>query len=123
MVKNRLIEQSLTAIPTLSSGSKNYSWGQRDLSLLYSADVNGSWQIWRHYLDSGILEQFTTNGGIFARDAKDGSIYYVKPHNKGLWQLTEESTLVSATVCPAASSTAGSLRKTGKKSPWKSKAP
>lgn len=82
-------DTKLQKLSQINYAAKNFSWGKRDQSLLYSSDVNGHWQIWRHYLDSGIREQLTLTGGVFAVDGDSDQLFYVKPDG-GIWRLTAD---------------------------------
>lgn len=66
--------------------SQNFSWGKDDQSLLFSSDLDGKWQIWRHDLATGIREQLTVEGAIFAQERGDGTLFFVKPGEEGVWQ-------------------------------------
>lgn len=77
----------LQKLPQINYSAKNFSWGKNDLSLLFSSDLDGQWQIWRHHLDSSIREQLTLNGGLFAIDGPDNELYYVKPTEAGIWRV------------------------------------
>jgi Tol biopolymer transport system component/DNA-binding winged helix-turn-helix (wHTH) protein len=63
-----------------STGADNVvpSWSHDAKAIYYSSDRTGSWQIWKHSLDTGVDEQITTNGGFNAVEASDGSaLFYV----------------------------------------------
>lgn len=81
----------LTQLKFLDYATKNFSWSQDDQSLIYSANLNGSWQIWQQNLQSGITEQLTLDGGIFAQQYKDGRIFYVKADSNGIWLLDDSA--------------------------------
>ncbi|HEY0921722.1 winged helix-turn-helix domain-containing protein [Rheinheimera pacifica] len=80
-------EQPLQQLPQINYPAKNFSWGINDDSILFSSDLNGQWQIWRHYLATGIREQLTLNGGLFAQDGYNSELFVVKPAG-GIWRLS-----------------------------------
>lgn len=80
-------EQPLQQLPQINYSAKNFSWGSNDDSILFSSDLNGHWQIWRHYLATGIREQLTLNGGLFAQDGRNNELFVVKPGG-GIWRLS-----------------------------------
>ncbi|CAI3790754.1 winged helix-turn-helix domain-containing protein [Rheinheimera sp. MM224] len=65
--------------------SQHASWSRDSRSLYFSSNISGDWQIWRLDLQSGISQQHTVKGGIFAREAPDGRLLYVKALTGGIW--------------------------------------
>lgn len=77
--------------------SQHASWSRDSRSLYFSSNISGDWQIWRLDLQSGISQQHTVKGGIFAREAPDGRLLYVKALTGGIWiqdQKGDEQLLV-----------------------------
>lgn len=79
-------QQLLQQLPQINYPAKNFSWGINDDSILFSSDLNGQWQIWRHYLATGIREQLTLSGGLFAQESNNHELFVVKPDG-GIWRL------------------------------------
>ena len=65
--------------------SQHASWSGDSRSLYFSSNISGDWQVWRLDLQSGISQQHTVKGGIFAREAPDGQLLYVKALKGGIW--------------------------------------
>jgi transcriptional activator of cad operon len=68
-------------------------------SILFSAEVDGQWNIWQLSLDNGQVQQVTTKGGYSVQ--RNGSkVYFTKFNSAGLYQLDLktgiESTLIEA---------------------------
>lgn len=83
-------EQPLQQLPQINYPAQNFSWGYQDDSILFSSGLNGQWQIWRHYLTSGIREQLTLSGGLFAQENAANELFFVKPGG-GIWRLNADS--------------------------------
>ncbi|WP_341502499.1 winged helix-turn-helix domain-containing protein [Gallaecimonas sp. GXIMD4217] len=64
---------------------RNPQWNPDGRSLLVASSRSGTWQIWRLDLPSGQLTQLTQQGGQFARQGKDGRLYFTRHHEAGLW--------------------------------------
>ncbi len=74
------------------------NWGQQPNQLLYSSWRNGDWQLWLYDLTSNTEQQLTTQGGYSGR-LWQGSLYFSKYHQDGLWRIdlaTAEETLLLA---------------------------
>ena len=67
--------------------SQHASWSRDGRSLYFSSNISGDWQIWRLDLQSGISQQHTVKGGIFAREAPDGGLLFVKALTGGICLL------------------------------------
>lgn len=72
--------------------SQHASWSRDGRSLYFSSNISGDWQIWRLDLQSGISQQHTVKGGIFAREAPDGGLLYVKALTGGIWLQDQKGT-------------------------------
>lgn len=70
--------------------SQHASWSRDSRSLYFSSNISGDWQIWRLDLQSGISQQHTVKGGIFAREAPDGRLFYVKALTGGIWEQDQK---------------------------------
>lgn len=81
-----LTDGSLRPVSEQPFESQHASWSQDSRSLYFSSNAGGDWQIWQLDLQSGISQQHTLNGGIFAREAPDGSLLYVKALSGGIWR-------------------------------------
>lgn len=55
-------------------------------ALIFSAEVNGQWNIWQFHLPSKQTEQITTRGG-YSVQGKDNIIYFTKYNHAGLYEL------------------------------------
>jgi len=54
------------------------SWSRDGSAVYFSSNRTGTWQVWRHALDTGAEIQVTTNGGFNAMESPDGkSLLYV----------------------------------------------
>ncbi|MBU1555886.1 MAG: hypothetical protein KJ998_13925, partial [Gammaproteobacteria bacterium] len=74
------------------------NWGQHANQLLYSSWRDGDWQLWLHDLSNKIEQQLTTQGGYSGR-LWQGSLYFSKYHQDGLWRkdlATADETLLLA---------------------------
>lgn len=61
------------------------NWGQHANQLLYSSWRDGDWQLWLHDLKHNTEQQLTTQGGYSGR-LWQGSLYFSKYHQDGLWR-------------------------------------
>lgn len=59
-------------------------------SVLFSAELDGMWNIWRLSLVDGEVEQLTTQGG-YSVQGNDNSIFFTKFNQAGLYQLHLDS--------------------------------
>lgn len=55
--------------------------------LLFASRRSGDWQVWRRPLEGGAAEQITQDGGYRAQQSGDGSLYFSKIDQPGLWRL------------------------------------
>ena len=65
------------------------TWSHDGQHLIFSSDRTGEWQIWRTspHPDSTAV-QLTFDGGIYGRQAPDGSaVYFARTSEQGLWRL------------------------------------
>ncbi len=70
--------------------SQHASWSNDSRSLYFSSNISGDWQIWRQDLQTGVSQQQTVKGGVFAREAPDGSLLYVKALVGGIWRQDQQ---------------------------------
>lgn len=61
------------------------SWSADGTGIYFGSDRTGSWQVHRLDLASRQVAQVTRGGGYYAREAVDGSIYYARYREPGLW--------------------------------------
>jgi Tol biopolymer transport system component/DNA-binding winged helix-turn-helix (wHTH) protein len=95
--------------PLTHDGTARNPSFSRDGRRLYFASraAGGRYQLWRRaWPEPGPAEQVTSEGGIFAIEAKDGdTLYYARPDRIGLWQRGREpggdEMLVTAALAPA----------------------
>jgi Tol biopolymer transport system component len=68
------------------------SWSQDGLWIYFASARNQRPQIWRMPSGGGPATQITTGGGMVARDAKDGLVYYnkVPEDGPGLWSVPRQ---------------------------------
>ncbi len=66
-------------------------WTADGQGLLLGVDRGEGWQICRRDLAGG-LRVLTTQGGITAAEAADGSLYHTRPDRAGLWRLAPGAT-------------------------------
>jgi hypothetical protein len=63
-------------------------------SVVFSALVDGRWQLWRHQLATGRTSRLTAAGGWRGRfDPRDGSLYFSSRDSAGLYRLTAAGAL------------------------------
>lgn len=62
------------------------SWSSDGRSVFFGAHRDGEWRVWRLDLDSNEREPISPPGGYAARQAPDGTIYYVRIDQSGLWR-------------------------------------
>lgn len=64
------------------------SWSADDRWIYFGSNRSGTWQIWRVASDgSGHIEQVTSNGGMVARESRDGVwLYYSQIATPGIWR-------------------------------------
>ncbi|QOY91322.1 PD40 domain-containing protein [Paludibaculum fermentans] len=74
--------------------SENYdevvpSWSRDGRTIYYSANTNGTWQIWKRPFIGGTAVQVTQAGGFGAWESSDGRwIYYTKDRGgRAIWRL------------------------------------
>lgn len=70
--------------------SQHPSWSSDSRSVYFSSNISGDWQIWSQDLLTGISQQQTVKGGVFAREAPDGSLLYVKTLVGGIWRQDQQ---------------------------------
>jgi len=63
------------------------TWSMDGRQLYYSVEAGDTLQIWRAELETGHSVQVTTEGGIFARQGRDGLLYHVRPNEDGIWRI------------------------------------
>ncbi len=80
----------LTTLPTGANWHRRPSWSPDDQSVIYTSGNN------LHQIDltSGQINRLTRQGGIFSRIAADGSFFFTKGTNQGLWQLQPDGSEV-----------------------------
>lgn len=68
-----------------------------ETSILFSAEVEGQWNIWQLVLDSGQIKQVTHKGGYSVQS--DGKyVYYTKFNQAGLYKLNLETDVESVLI-------------------------
>ena len=78
----------LTTLATGANWHRRPSWWPDDQSVIYTSGNN----LYRIELADGKISRLTQQGGIFSRIANDGSFYFTKGTNRGLWQLQADGT-------------------------------
>lgn len=73
----------LTTLATGANWHRRPSWWSDDQSVIYTSGNN----LHRIDLANGQISRLTRQGGIFSRMATDGSFYFTKGTNQGLWLL------------------------------------
>lgn len=73
----------LTTLATGANSHRRPSWWPDDQAVVYTSGNN----LHRIDLASGQISRLTREGGIFSRIAEDGSFYFTKGTNQGLWLL------------------------------------
>jgi Tol biopolymer transport system component len=62
-------------------------WSRDGLSIYFSSNRTGEWQIWRRDMATGRETQITQHGGISAFESSDrATLYYANLESGGLWQ-------------------------------------
>lgn len=62
------------------------SWSHDGTRVFFGARQGGHWNIWSQQVVGGGPQPVTTNGGFAAQQAPDGTLYYTKPLQAGLWR-------------------------------------
>lgn len=86
-----LLEANTSArLPLVSSDADELapSWHPDGSSVLYSSNTTGRWEVYRIGRDGTTPEQLTIDGGIGGQMANDGTLYYAKPAEMGIWHST-----------------------------------
>jgi Tol biopolymer transport system component/DNA-binding winged helix-turn-helix (wHTH) protein len=73
----------LTTLPTGANWHRRPSWTPDDQAVIYTSGSN----LYQFELASGQIRQLTQQGGVFSRIAPDGSFFFTKGSNQGLWLL------------------------------------
>ncbi|MBU2880866.1 winged helix-turn-helix domain-containing protein [Psychrosphaera sp. B3R10] len=68
-----------------------------DRSILFSAEVDGQWNIWQYLVQSGEVKQLTTKGGYSVQEAGN-KIYLTKFNREGLYELNLKTNVESALI-------------------------
>lgn len=64
------------------------SWSRDGKSIYFSSKRTGSWQVWKHSVESGAESQLTVNGGFDPFESYDGhTIYYSNHDRAGIWSI------------------------------------
>jgi Tol biopolymer transport system component/DNA-binding winged helix-turn-helix (wHTH) protein len=64
------------------------SWAADGQSVYFASRRSGAWQVWRVELDGGGLQQVTSDGGLVARESRDGQLlYFTRSDRVGLWEM------------------------------------
>lgn len=71
--------------------ANNPTWGKNDREIIVSSKRSGDWQLWHLDLLTGETKQLTNHGGYSARVLADGSVYYTKYHQNGLFKLMDSN--------------------------------
>jgi len=66
-------------------------------SIMFSADVDGQWNVWQLSLDNGKIEQVTTSGG-YSVQGNANKLYFTKFTHNGLYQLDLITGIESALI-------------------------
>jgi len=80
----------LTTLPTGANSHRRPSWSPDDQAVIYTSGSN----LYRIDLVSGDIKQLTRQGGVFSRFADDGSFFFTKDTNHGLWLLQPDGSEV-----------------------------
>lgn len=76
------------------------SWSRDGKSIYFTSNRTGSWQVWKHALESGAEVQLTEHGGFDPFESNDGrTIYFSRFDQAGIWSIPSiggsESTVVA----------------------------
>jgi Tol biopolymer transport system component/DNA-binding winged helix-turn-helix (wHTH) protein len=64
------------------------SWSRDGRTIYFASRRTGSWQIWKHSVETGAELQLTVHGGFDAFESYDGqSIYFSKFDHAGIWSM------------------------------------
>jgi Tol biopolymer transport system component/DNA-binding winged helix-turn-helix (wHTH) protein len=63
------------------------SFSNDGASVVYASRRTGAWEVWRVTLAGGPPARVTNGGGTAPAEAPDGSLYFVKLGERGLWRL------------------------------------
>lgn len=59
--------------------------------VLFGSDRDGSWNIWKVRAEGDSLHQVTTDGGFAAAQSQDGTVFFMRYLEDGLWQITPDN--------------------------------
>lgn len=62
------------------------AWSRDGGSLLFGADRDGEWRVWRFDLASGDVAPAAEPGSYAAQEGADGSLYWMREDRAGLWR-------------------------------------
>lgn len=60
--------------------------------ILFGSDRDGGWNIWKITAQGDSLQQVTTDGGFAAAQAEDGTVFFMRYLEDGLWHIPPGST-------------------------------
>jgi Tol biopolymer transport system component/DNA-binding winged helix-turn-helix (wHTH) protein len=64
------------------------SWARDGRSIYFTSKRAGTWQVWKHSLDTGAEIQLTEHGGFDPNESYDGrTIYFSRFEQGGIWSL------------------------------------
>jgi Tol biopolymer transport system component/DNA-binding winged helix-turn-helix (wHTH) protein len=80
--------RNLRSITTGPHDNAVPSWSQDGKSIYFASRRTGSWQVWKHSLESGAETQLTEHGGFDAFESYDGhTIYFSRFDHAGIWSI------------------------------------
>lgn len=79
------------------------AWGPDGQWMYFASERGGSWQVWRVPVGGGTAKQITQRGGTFPQLAADGTLYFSKRSERGIWKRQPDGSDVQVRNSPMAS--------------------
>jgi Tol biopolymer transport system component/DNA-binding winged helix-turn-helix (wHTH) protein len=80
--------RNLRSITTGTYDNVVPSWSRDGKSIYFASRRTGSWQVWKHSLESGAEKQLTEHGGFDPFESYDSkAIYFSKFDQAGIWSI------------------------------------
>lgn len=77
------------AVPLIEGHSSNMlpRYSKDGASIYFTSNRTGSWELWKSDGEGSNIRQITEKGGYAAEEASDGTLYYSKVNESGVWMV------------------------------------